>query len=382
MKSPSELAGRLAAQWQQAHLREQRLLNSEQWPIELKIGKPDRATLVNHPDRFRQHIRNWQNISTGKVLWQSVCYRDAAEPIDVPMTWQLGSPSEWIAAINNTGTTQKFMKLERVVRQADAVFHSLLTRQQHWLEKEESELIKACKLAMLLEPDCASGLPLRSISLAGIDSKFFERHRTLITRLLDCRFDHLPGKLGLESFLGALSEGNHWLLVADLDSQLLPFSQIRVRDNELASKPLPANNILLIENERCLHLLPKLPDTIAILGAGLNLSWLSAHWLKGRRLAYWGDLDTWGLSMLASARKYCPTLTPLLMTEYLFDLFCTHSAVVEEKSLMVTPEPLTLTEKQLFNRLLSEDRGRLEQEFLPRSTVHKTLIKWHTEACT
>jgi len=40
MKSPAELALKLARQWQNADLREQRLLKADSWPLRISIGKP------------------------------------------------------------------------------------------------------------------------------------------------------------------------------------------------------------------------------------------------------------------------------------------------------------------------------------------------------
>jgi hypothetical protein len=59
--------------------------------------------------------------------------------------------------------------------------------------------------------------PLRALAIAGNDSKFMERHEALVPKLLDERFKGQPGELGLEAFLDALDEGDHWLLVAPLE---------------------------------------------------------------------------------------------------------------------------------------------------------------------
>src|SRR5690606_32849638 len=128
---------------------------------------------------------------------------------------------------------------------------------------------------------------------------FFERHRSLIIKLLDVRFNGLVSELGLETFLGALDETDHWLLVADLDGSLLPFRLMRVRHTELLTNSLPGSRLLIVENERCVHQLPKVLGTVAVLGAGLNLAWMEATWLSQCSLAYWGDLDTWGRTILA-----------------------------------------------------------------------------------
>jgi hypothetical protein len=97
-----------------------------------------------------------------------------------------------------------------------------------------------------------------------------------------------------------------------------------------------------------------LPNTIAVLGSGLNLEWMNATWLKDRRIAYWGDIDTWGLVMLAAARRRQPHLEPLLMDRELFDAMCSTLSVNE-----------------------SRPAGRIEQEFLPRERVVAALERWH-----
>ncbi len=69
--------------------------------------------------------------------------------------------------------------------------------------------------------------------MQGNDSKFFERHASLLTALLDERFDGEASRQGLAGFLGALPEDDHWLLIAPLAPGLLPFAQMRVRASEL-----------------------------------------------------------------------------------------------------------------------------------------------------
>ena len=82
---------------------------------------------------------------------------------------------------------------------------------------------------------------------------------------------------------------------------------------ELTSVLLPASRILIVENERCLYQLPIMENTIVILGAGFNLGWIHAETLAGKSIAYWGDIDTWGLVMLAKARSLRPGIHVLLM---------------------------------------------------------------------
>jgi len=231
-------------------------------------------------------------------------------------------------------------------------------------------------MALELEPDCAAGKPLRALAVAGTDTKFFERNHRLVCALLDARFDGEASHVGLEQFLGAATTAQHWLLVADLDGGLLPFRQLRVPTSELLATTLPGRRLLIVENEKSLHQLPAMKDTVAVLGAGLDMAWARAQWLQAKEVAYWGGIDTWGLRCLALARAAIPQLTALMMTH---DAFATHlqSAVPESVNAGdVPPCELTINERALYEMLLGEERGRLEQEFLPESVVRHEVLSW------
>lgn len=46
------------------------------------------------------------------------------------------------------------------------------------------------------------------LGLEGIDTKFFERHGSLIVSFLDVRFDNDVSEMGLEAFLGQRLRAN------------------------------------------------------------------------------------------------------------------------------------------------------------------------------
>jgi hypothetical protein len=378
VKSPDDLAEQLRRQWQQNAVRERRLLSADAWPLVLPIGMPDSAMFTRDARSLRDHLQRWRDVRVGEVVWAPHTFRDGSEPLDLPRQWGLRSPSEWIEATGDLTIRQTYDRLGRLVAATDPLFHKLLVRHHlALLEKPETAVVQATRLALALSPGCAAGIPLRAVSLAGIDSKFFERHRRLLIQLLDVRFENQASAEGLEVFLDALTEGDHWLLVAPLAPSLLPFSRQRVRSSELSSVALPASHILIVENERCLHQLPVLPDTIAILGAGLHLEWMQASWLADRRIGYWGDLDTWGLKMLAKARGYQPDVNALLMEPEIFERH--RVATVEEASPADEQPPpgLTVVEQAFYRYLRGLPKGRLEQEFLPRHLVADELARWH-----
>ena len=321
MKTPEQVKQVLARQWQSADTRECRLLGGgDEWPIEISIGVPTASDMVSRLSEVKQHIDRWRQVTVGEIVWSPKTYRSTSDAISLPMHWRLARPSDWVAGCNDRQVTDEFESLAELIGASDPIFHQVLVRRRSlWRDKPIDEVVLATTVAMQLQPAIAEGRPLRTLSLTRTDTKFFERNANLMTTLLDQRFDGEPSRMGLTEFLGALSETDHWVLVVDLDGRLLPFERLRVRCSELKTQALQAQNILIIENETCAHLLPKLPGTIAVLGSGFDLGWTSADWLAEKRIAYWGDIDTWGLAFLAQARRNQPHLIPLMMDVDTFD---------------------------------------------------------------
>lgn len=378
MKTPSELRTFFQRQWKTAATREACLLNAaDAWPIVAQIGPPKPKELAGNIDKVKRHVEGWRRIKIGEVLWEKVRYRATLEPVEVPVAWKVRDAAEWVNVCEDRSIQAEFDSISVFLQQADSQFHPLLIRSPWlWREKSTRETLQAIQLALALQPLCANNKPLRTLPLEGIDTKFFERNSRLMTALLDVRFDGEVGVIGLEAFLGAVSEEDHWLLVIDLDGSLLPFRKQRVRSSEIKDRPLPGNKILIVENESCQHHLPNVPETVAVLGTGFDLEWLNGRWLQSRRVAYWGDIDTWGLQFLATARRSLPHLEALLMTQEIYNQN-THVSVPEPiVAGSDTPAGLKCVEQSLYKQILNEPRGRLEQEFLPESVVRDAINNW------
>ena len=378
MYSPDELRKKLTRQWDNAKLRAERLLPPGNWPLCLPIGKPSAKIFAEQAQSVLQHVQLWRQVAVGCVEWKDVNYRASDGPVSMPFRWILNSPSDWLNAAEDPVVNREFRLLEGIIEQVDPIFHPLLVSHRSlWRHKGPQDIISAARLACRLEPGCAKGLPLRLLSGQGVDTKFIENNISLLTRLLDVRFSGEASEQGLTTFLDAFDESNHWVLVVPLSPGLLPFKKCRVTTAELAETTLPASHVLVIENEQCLHQLPALSDTIAILGCGLDVQWLSSAVLDEKRVAYWGDMDSWGLLMLARARRCRPTLDVLLMNRELFEQYANHSAVPEPvKAQQTIPDGLLNEEADFYRYLTSLSCGRLEQEFLPTGIVEEELARW------
>ncbi|EGI16320.1 hypothetical protein ECIG_04713 [Escherichia coli M605] len=382
MYTPDELREKLARQWDSAKLRAERLLPPGNWPLCLPIGKPSTKIFAEQTQRVLQHVQRWRQVAVGHVEWEAVSYRASDTPVLMPSRWILNSPSEWINAAADPVVSREFRLLEGIIEQVNPIFHLLLVKHRSlWRHKDPQDVISAATLACRLEPGCAKGLPLRLLSGQGVDTKFIENNISLLTRLLDMRFSGEASEQGLTTFLDAFDESSHWVLVVPLSPGLLPFKKCRVTTAELAETTLPASQVLVVENEQCLHHLPALSDTIAILGCGLDVQWLSSSVLDEKRVAYWGDMDSWGLLMLARARRCRPMLDALLMNRELFEQYASHSAVPESViAKEAVPDGLLNEEADFYRYLTRLPRGRLEQEFLPVGIAEEALLRWGKES--
>lgn len=379
MKSPADLSSQLAKQWHRPDLRVARLLDRDSWPLTLNIGKPTASQVQHQTLQVQQHLQAWRAIAEqgnqGSVEYDEVSYRSTAAPVRLPVRWVITSPSQWIAAANDKTVALEFRQLGELMAAVSPVYRQRLVRERSlWQCKAVSDVIQLCQLADQLEPGIAQGRPLRLLSGYGVDTKLIERNQTTLQKLLDERFNGAVSEQGLITFLDAAADKDHWLLLKPLSPQLLPFGRLRLTTDELGTTALPARCIVVIENEQCEHLLPALPDTIAILGAGLDLNWLASAAFDHKQLIYWGDIDSWGLLMLARARQLRPNIQAVMMDRATFDLYAKDSAVMEPVQAQAQPpEGLTADEVLLYQYLLKSPKGRLEQEYIPLDRVNAVL---------
>ena len=287
MKSPQDIAARMQRQWQRKSFRLEMLTNVDAWPKQYAIGIPSANDMTTTPNVIREHIARWQQVSVGEVVWRDVNYRASSEPIRMPSHWILERPSDWVRATAERQIATDYGLLEYLIGLAESELRNTLITSLKLLQgRSREELQAALELAARLKPGEAQGRPLRLLAGHGVDTKFFERNRQLLVCLLDSRFGGEVSEQGLHAFLDATPDGEHWLMLVPLQQGLLPFRIQQVRSQELATltvDSIPASRVLVVENRQCWHLLPELNDTIAILGSGLDLDWLRAEWLEGRR---------------------------------------------------------------------------------------------------
>jgi hypothetical protein len=232
-----------------------------------------------------------------------------------------------------------------------------------------------------------SGLYLRQLDIRGVDTKFIEGKKALLSELLEIVLpDNIasvsgsvqPGlsqnfepKYGLQSKPATI---RFRLLDADIFVQGL--SDIQTPIHQFCDLAPVAETIFIAENEINGLSFPEMPKALVIFGLGYSVDILkSVPWLQNRTVYYWGDIDTHGFAILNRLRSFLPNAKSMLMDEETLlqnrDLW-----IREEKQFTGIPEYLTKEERKLFFALqddLYAEKVRLEQERIPFAALEAEL---------
>ncbi|WP_166974427.1 Wadjet anti-phage system protein JetD domain-containing protein [Brevibacterium atlanticum] len=230
----------------------------------------------------------------------------------------------------------------------------------------------------------------RQLPIRGVDSKWFEAHRSLVTALL--------AGIGHADAISVL-DAEPRLRLRILDPALLPGADVatpsvatpcvagsgtasasadlpsgRLADitapiSQISRLPLLPKVVFVFENLESVLAMPAWPDAVAVHGSGYAVDQVARlDWIAGTRTIYWGDLDSHGFAILNRLRSHLPTVESVLMDE---------ATLVAHEDLWV-PEPkpstgtlprLTGSETRTLDRLRTEGNVRLEQERIPWETA-------------
>lgn len=213
----------------------------------------------------------------------------------------------------------------------------------------------------------ASELLARQVPVEGVDTKWLERHRGLVQRLV--------GAVTGTTDLGLRVEPRRFrvrVLGAPIEGDIRDFT---APASELAGLGWRPGRVLVCENQQTMAALPDSLGLVAVHGNGLAAPGLgSVPWIRDARLAYWGDLDTHGFAILSLVRQALPHAESLLMD----------AATLARFRPLAGSEPLpfrgaighlTASEQRALAELRRADL-RLEQERIPLSHAVPVLEAW------
>jgi hypothetical protein len=378
--SAADLRAQVQKLWNKGDLLRPCVQGEAMLPRRLRLLGPTSTELTERFDEVRAWMVDLRQASTQRGAPR---YRIVLREFRHRVLGSNAVPDEvWLDTLDDA--------LALIGKQKDAKrFASLvqLTREQHpallpWLEKRPLNALaladawpRLLAVVAWLRAHPRPGIYLRQVDIAGVDSKFIEAYRGVLSELLDLALplDGIDASAsGASQFCRRYGFKDKPLRIRfrllDPRVALLPSAceqDIGVTQAAFERLDLPVSRVFITENEVNFLAFPPLAGSMVIFGAGYGFEVLAgAQWLQQRSIYYWGDIDTHGFAILDQLRAQLPHAHSLLMDRT--TLLAHASQWGEEPQPLLRDLPrLTVEEGALFDELRDNRlraRLRLEQE--------------------
>lgn len=346
------------------------------FPLALRLKRPDSKALGERFDEVRQWIRQLQEGEGHYRLdWLEVNHRQLGRN-QVPAGAHLDSLDAALALLGKGREAERFVALSRLTLGRFPELHDWLARYPLRALEQAEHWGKVLAVLDWFGAHPHSGIYLRQLDIAGVDSKFIEQRRGLLSELLDVVLQaevldaEARGVRGFSRRYGLRDKPllvrlrilDPALAIAGLDDICAPVEQIARLKLDLA-------RVFVTENETNALAFPAHERALVILGQGYALERLGEiPWLHEQPLHYWGDIDTHGFAILDRLRAHLPQAESLLMDR---TTLLEHQALwgqePADKRCNANLGRLTDAEQALYHDLRTDQLGmrlRLEQEHI------------------
>ncbi len=385
--TPQDIKRQTLRLWERGKLLASLLNDEPLFPLRLTLRGPASSELASDFVAVRQWIQDLQKSESGgyRIVWREFNHRVVGRN-SLPEEIWIDSLAD---ALKITGKRAEAGAFRAILGETQARCPVLLP----WLSRRPLRALavagqwtRLLDIVLWVRAHPFSGLYLRQIDIPGMDTKFIEHHRGILTELLDLA---LPPEAIRREATGAANFCRRYgfldkplqirFRILDPDRPVFPGcsdQDVMVTHNMFALLNFPVRRIFITENEINFLAFPQIPESMVIFGTGYGFEALAeAQWLRDRRLHYWGDIDTHGFAILDQLRLHFPHVESLLMDRETLLHHRLHWAK-EPQPQRRDLHRLTEVEKDLYDDLRHDHLGRqvrLEQEKINFSWLERAL---------
>jgi len=327
--TPADLRAQVQKFWDRGDLLRLSMQGAVMAPLRLRLVGPSSTELVERFDAVRVWMRDLGCLAQGqsappyRIVLREFRHRVLGSNA-VPAEVWLDTLDAALALIGKKKDAQRFVALVDGTRaQQPALLPWLHKRPLQALDLAP-EWSRLLDVVAWVQTHPRPGVYLRQVDLPGVDSKFIEAHRGVLSALLDLA---LPPEAINASATGSsqfcrrygfkdkpLRIRLRWLSAS---AALLPAAgeqDVALTQSAFERLALPVRRVFITENEVSFLAFPDMTDSLLIFGAGYGLDALAGvGWLQSCRVYYWGDIDTHGFAILDQLRAHLPHAHSLLM---------------------------------------------------------------------
>ncbi len=374
--SSATLRAQLQRLWDDGGILAARLRGEALFPLELRLRQPSVTELGARFEEVREWIRELEAGADGyQIVWRDINHRQLGRN-RLPAKALIASETDALRLLGRTGDARRFDQLAAATLAAFPQLKEWLARRALVVLEQAGawERILAILQWFVLHP--TPRLYLRQLDIAGVDSKFIEARKAILTELLDLVLD--PAAVDTLAWGTRQFEARYGLLskpalvrfrILDPAFSIGGLTDLSVPVAQLAALETKVEHVFITENEINGLAFPPVPAALVIFGGGYGVERLAdIGWLRERRIDYWGDIDTHGFAILDRLRAHLPHTRSLLMDAA--TLHAHRSLWGEEdadKRYLGQPGRLHPDELALYGALRDDvfgERVRMEQERL------------------
>ncbi len=377
--TPKTIKERAEKIWLKGDVHKAYLANTELFPLTIALPNLSAKELLTEFSQLQNalNLLRQDSVKNGYLIENKLINHRQLGEQKIPAFIVFNTQYQFLCYLNKT---QEFTQFKKLAEQTLIRYPNL----RDWLMRYPFKIMNFAdnwlNLLMVCDyffnhpkPDCY----VRQLDITGINTKFIEQHKTILTELFDLILPETARDLSVTGLTQHGFERRYGLRyelpqvrLRILDKQLAiqGLTDLTLTVNEFKQLVLPIDTIFITENKINCLAFPNFPKAIVIFGGGYAVDLLAnARCLQKANIYYWGDLDTNGFAILSNMRKLFPQTHSLLMNEETLQLFKS-SWGKEPQTISYTLANLTPDEQRVFY-FLKQHNIRLEQEFLSHSHV-------------
>jgi hypothetical protein len=393
--TPEQITAEVEKRWQRGDILSARVTGEPLFPLRVRLRRPSAREIV---ERFGD-VADWArtlNAATreargfGFVLEREEVRSRVHGVNTLPVAAIVPTEADALRLIRQSAAADRFQALADATLRRYPALRDWLARRPltaldhaaHWGEV----------LAVLdwFAAHPRPGLYLRQLDIPGVDTKFIETHRALLSELLDAV---LPEEAVDRTAVGARAFNERYGLRSErplvrfrlLDPALYlqGLSDLSLPPEQFAALRLPLRRVFITENRTNGLAFPDCPGGMVVFGLGYGLERLAeVGWLRSVEVHYWGDIDTHGFGILNRLRVNLPQARSFLMDRATLQAHGTlWGREPADRRYTGDTSRLTADECALFQDLLTDrygERVRLEQERIGYGWLETALREWQT----
>jgi hypothetical protein len=373
----ADLRDQVLRSWEHGKILGSSMTGEALFPLKLSLRRPDAKAMGQSFEAVRGWIRELEENSRAsrgfgyEIEWADINHRQLGRN-RIPNRISIPTQSDALRLIGKEREGRRFRELAQITIEKFPALAQWVSRRPFVIIDHAQNWPRVLDVLAWFRSHPHSNLYLRQVDIPGVDTKFIEARKALLSELLDTvleRHDDQPTGAVAQTFEQRYGlRGKQPVIrfrVLDSRIAIASLTDLAIPVSDFAALNIAARHVFITENEVNGLAFPNFPEAIVVFGLGYGVELLQAAlWIAGARISYWGDIDTHGFAMLDRLRGVFPKVRSLLMNR---ETLMAHRSLWgrEEAPCRAALSRLDPDEQVLFDDLVYDRIGekvRLEQE--------------------